>query len=132
MRFYMLDDADRAAIDELRDRLRDSIVNGDVEAYAACFAEGAVLMHPDTPQVKGRAAIAEYAEAMFDTVSVPRLDLTPVSLFGEGKYAFEVGVQECQIEPALPGFKRDRQHLHVYERAEDGTWFLAAAMSGNQ
>ena len=29
-------------------------------------------------------------------------------------------------------FKKDRQYLHAYERQEDGTWKVAAAMSGNQ
>jgi ketosteroid isomerase-like protein len=109
-----------------------SIVEGDVETYTACFAEDGVIMHPDSPQVRGQRAITDYASGMFGTVSVPLLDLTPVSVMGEGKYAFEVGIQQCEVEPALPGFKRERQHLHVYERGDDGAWYIAAAMSGNQ
>lgn len=128
----MLSAEDRDAIRDLRERLRASIVSGDTEAYAACFAEDAVLMHPDSPQVRGRATIAEYARAMFDAVSVPELDLTEVVLEGDADFAFEVGTQHCVVEPSMPGFKRERQHIHTYRKDSDGAWYIAAAMSGNQ
>jgi uncharacterized protein (TIGR02246 family) len=128
----MLSLEDREAIKALRERLRVSIVGGDTAAYSACFAEDAVLMHPDSPQVQGRAAIAEYVAAMFDAVSVPELDLSEVVLEGGDDYAFEVGTQHCVVDPVMPGFKRERQHLHAYCRAADGAWYIAAAMSGNQ
>jgi uncharacterized protein (TIGR02246 family) len=128
----MLSAADQGEIAALRERLRSSIVDGDAEVYTSCFADDGVIMHPDSPQVRGRAAIAAYAAGMFEMVELPLLELTPVSVVGDGDLAFEVGTQECVMEPALPGFKRERQHLHVYQRAEDGEWYIAAAMSGNQ
>jgi uncharacterized protein (TIGR02246 family) len=129
---HMLSTDNLAAITELRERLRTSIVEGDASGYVACFAEDGVIMHTDTPQVRGRDAIADYAAEMFGMVRVPLLELTPVSVLGSGDFAFEVGGQECEVEPALPGFKRERQHLHVYQRGYDGAWRVAAAMSGNQ
>lgn len=128
----MLSAEDQTAIAALRERLRSSIVNGNAEAYTACFAEDGVIMHPDSHQVRGRSAISQYVTAMFETVKVPVLELTPVTLVGDGGLAFEVGIQDCVVEPALPGFKRERQHLHVYHRDEHGEWYIAAAMSGNQ
>ncbi len=128
----MLSPEDRDAIRELRERLRVAIVSGDTAGYAECFAEDAVLMHPDSPQVRGRAAIAEYVAEMFSAVSVPELDLSEVVLDGGKNFAFEVGAQHCVVDPAMPGFKRDRQHLHAYCRGADGKWYIAAAMSGNQ
>ena len=84
------------------------------------------------PQVRGRSAIAEYAAAMFEAVRVPELDLTEVTLAGSEDFAFEVGTQHCVVAPAMPGFKRERQHLHAYRRSADGEWYIAAAMSGKQ
>ena len=110
----MLSPEDQAAIAALRERLRSSIVKGNAEVYTACFTEDGFIMHPDSPQVRGRSAIAQYVTAMFETVNVPVLELTPVTLVGDGRFAFEVGIQDCVVEPALPGFKRERQHLHVY------------------
>jgi uncharacterized protein (TIGR02246 family) len=128
----VLSQEDRDAIRCLRERLRASIVYGDAEGYALCFAEGAVLMHPESPQVRGRQAIAKYVAAMFDAIQVPVLELAEVVLDGGGGFAFEVGTQECEIEPSMPGFKRKRQHLHAYRQSGDGSWYIAAAMSGNQ
>jgi uncharacterized protein (TIGR02246 family) len=128
----MLSPEDRDAIRDLRERLRASIVGGDTAAYAGCFAEDAVLLHPDSPQVRGRSAVAEYAAAMFEAVRVPELELSEVILAGDESYAYEVGTQHCVVEPAMPGFKRERQHVHAYSRGADGNWYIAAAMSGNQ
>ena len=66
----MLGLEDQAVIAALQERLRSSIVVGDAEFYTACFAEDGVIMHPDSPQVRGRSAIAEYVTAMFETVKV--------------------------------------------------------------
>lgn len=123
---------DRDAIRGLRERLRASIVSGDTAAYSQCFAEDAVLMHPDSPMVRGRPAIAEHVATMFNAVRIPELDLSEVVLDGGENFAFEVGAQLCVVDPAMPGFKRERQHLHAYSRGADGTWYIAAAMSGNQ
>jgi ketosteroid isomerase-like protein len=64
--------------------------------------------------------------------SVTRLVLTPLIVDGAHGVAFEVGVQDVAIEPANDKFKPARQHLHVYGKQADGTWKIAAAMSGNQ
>ena len=99
----MLSVEEKKAIDSLRERLRQSIVRGDVHEYVACFAENGVIMHPGTPQVRGHAAKEEYAASFFDNVKVPTLNLTLVTLAGEGRYAYEVATQECEVEPAMPG-----------------------------
>ena len=136
----MLSEDDLAAITALRKRLRSSIVEGDAKTYTDCFAEDAVIMRPDSPLVRGRAAIAEYVAGMFEVVRVPFnnpavgeliFKLTPVSVVGDGGLAFEIGVQAWRT---LRGFMRERQHLVVYQRGDDGAWHVAAAaaMSGNQ
>ena len=127
-----LTQADEAAIVDLRDALVKAIVAGDAKAYAACYAPDGIVMHPDSPYVKGTGALLEYSKAVMDAVKVTRLILTPITLTGNGGVAFEVGVQELAIEPANEHFKEKRQYLHAYQRQEDGEWKIAAAMSGNQ
>jgi len=123
---------DAQAIDKLRRALVDAILTGDAEAYAACFTTDAILMHPDTPFVRGRDAIRDHGAKVFEVVKVAKLVLSPVKLAGAGALAFEVGVQEFASEPRDGRFKSNRQHFHVYERQPDGTWKIAVAMSGNQ
>ena len=128
----MISESDLSAIRALRSRLQKSILEGDVEEYVSCFTEDGAIMHPDSPQVIGRPSIAKYVAQMFEVVEVSKLDLMPVRVDGNARFAYEVGVQDCRVEPKLPGFKEVRQHLHVYEKGEDGEWLVAAAMSGNQ
>ena len=127
-----LAEADETAIRKLREALVQAILVGDAAAYAACYAADGVVMHPDSPFVKGTAALLEYSKAMFDAVRVTKLALTPLTIVGEGGVAFEMGVQDCGIEPPNEHFKEKRQYLHAYQRQEDGAWKIAAAMSGNQ
>lgn len=127
-----LDATDEVAITDLRDQLVQAILAGNAVAYADSYAPDGIVMHPETPLVRGSGALLEYAKAMFAAVTVTRLVLTTVTLDGAGDVAFEVGVQDCAIEPATEHFKEKRQYLHVYQRQVDGAWKIAAAMSGNQ
>jgi uncharacterized protein (TIGR02246 family) len=123
---------DQAAIRGLRDGLVRAILSGDAEDYAAAFSPEGVLMHPNMPMVKGSRGLLEYARTMFGVVKVVRLELTELSLVGDGGVAYEVGTQLCAIDPPDEHFKATRQYLHAYARQADGSWRIAAAMSGNQ
>lgn len=127
-----LDAGDQVALRNLRDRLVRAILAGDAVAYADSYAPDGIVMHPDTPLVRGSGPLLEYAKAVFAAVKVTRLVLTTLILDGHGDVAFEVGVQDCAIQPANEHFKEKRQYLHAYRRQADGTWKIVAAMSGNQ
>jgi uncharacterized protein (TIGR02246 family) len=132
LRMRGLDATDQIALGKLRDRLVRVILASDASAYVDSYAADGIVMHPETPFVRGSAALLEYARAVFAAVKVTRLVLTTVTLDGDGDVAFEVGVQDCAIEPANEHFKDTRQYLHAYKRQSDGEWKIAAAMSGNQ
>lgn len=127
-----LNENDKDAIRNLRDQLVRAILAGDAVAYADSYAPDGILMHPETPLVQGSEALLEYAKHVYAAVKVTRLVLTTLTLDGDGNVAFEVGVQDCAIEPANERFKEKRQYLHAYKRQPDGAWKIAAAMSGNQ
>ena len=127
----MLSESDRQGIEHVRTALREAILGGDAEAYAACYTADGFVMHQDTPYVQGTAAIKEHTQEIFDVLRVTKLDLTPVVVDGAEGVAYEVGVQEVAIDPPMDAFKSKRKHLHVYQRQEDGSWRIAAAMSSN-
>ena len=112
----MLTVDDRDGIDTIRNALVDAILRGDADSYAECFTSDGVLMHPDSPPVRGREALRQYVTQMFSVVEITKLVLTPVILEGGNGVAYEMGVQEAAMEPLDPRFKTERQHLHVYER----------------
>lgn len=127
----MLSDSDRKAIDNLRERLRRAILAGSTDSYLSCLTDDAVILHPDSPHVRGKEALASYLAAMVEAVTVVDLEFHPSIIEGDGELAYEVATQQCEVDSALPGFARDRQHLHMY-RKKEGAWLLAAAMSGNR
>ena len=128
----MLSQEDLQGIDAIRKKLVRAILDGDVDAYVESFTDDGVLLHPDTPQVRGEAAIRAYATAVFSAVKITELLLSPVLVEGGEGFAFEAGVQQVSVEPSDDKFKSERQHLHVYAKQSDDTWLIAAGMSGNQ
>ena len=60
----MLTADDRSGIDSVRAALRDAILSGDADAYAACFTSDAFVMHQDSPYVQGVEAIKEHTEQL--------------------------------------------------------------------
>ncbi len=127
----MLTADDRKGINAARAAIVAAILAADPEAYALCYTNDGIGMHPDTPYIRGREALREYAATVFAVVKVTSLEITPVVMEGEGGMAHEVGRQLLDIEPADDRFKHERQYLHVYKKEADGVWRIAAAMSGN-
>jgi uncharacterized protein (TIGR02246 family) len=127
----MLDSDDRRKIDEARSALVSAVLAGDAEAYARGYTTDGVVMHPDTPYLRGRGAVRQYATELFQALKVKRLDLSPLIVAGTGNLAYEVGTGQLEIESADERFKPNRQHVFVYEKQPDGSWKVAVGMSGN-
>ena len=127
----MIGPDDQKAIDRVRSAIREAVLGRDAEAYAACFAEDAFLMHQDTPYVHGTRAIMEHTRQVFQVAKVTKLELSSLVVDGAEGFAYEVGVQEVAVDPPVDAFKSRRKHLHVYCRQADGEWRIAAAMSCN-
>ena len=122
---------DLTAINELRGSITNAIVAGNAVAYASLCTEDVQLLHAGSPIVTGRAELEAHNAAMFESVSVISLALTPLEIYGTGDLAYEVGTQELTIEPRLPEFAGSRKYIHVFRRGSDGEWRFAALMSNN-
>ena len=122
---------DLKAIHELRGSITNAIVAGKAAAYASLCTEDVQLLHAGSPIITGRAELEAHNAAMFESVSVTSLVLTPVEIYGTGDLAYEVGMQELTIEPTVPEFAGSRKYVHVFRRGIDGEWRFAALMSNN-
>ena len=127
----MLSDDDQSGVEAARNAIINAILAGDPRAYALSFTEDGIVMHPDSPYVKGRPNLEEYSSRLFDAMKVTNLVMTPVTIEGDMGYAYEVGIQVLEVEPANEKFKAERQYIHAYKKGPDGIWRIAAAMSGN-
>jgi uncharacterized protein (TIGR02246 family) len=101
------------------------------DAVAACYAEDAVLMPPNLPEVAGRKAI----RAFFDGFP-PVKDLAGAAteIDGRGDLAFVRGSYTMTILPPGAAAIRDSgKFLEIRRRQADGRWLIAVDMfSSNQ
>ncbi len=126
-----LTSADIAAIDNLRDALTDAIIAGDAASYANLCTEDVRLLHAGSPIITGKADLEAHNAAIFETVTVKTLKLTPVEVYGAGDLAYEVGTQQLTIDPEVPEFSGSRKYVHVFRRGANGNWRFATLMSNN-
>ena len=127
----MLKDEDRSGVEQAREAIVSAILNQDPDAYAMSFTEDGILIHPESPFVRGRKALRSYVAEIFRNAKVTQLEISPLVVEGNEDTAYEVSTQLAKVEPASDQFKEERQHIHVYRKESDGVWRIAAAMSGN-
>ncbi|MFA9443791.1 ester cyclase [Egicoccus sp. AB-alg6-2] len=81
------------------DKFIESIEAGDSEAFAALFAEDAVGHHPLYPEpVRGREAIRQSEQALFDAFSDISVDVRSVLVDGD-RSALEVVIEAVNTGP---------------------------------
>ncbi|MFC2121309.1 YybH family protein [Bacteroidota bacterium] len=126
-----LSESDHQAIDDLRTKLVNAILDGDADAYADLCTEDVHLLHPNTPLVTSRNALRQQEARVFEIVNVSKLVLTPVDTYVKGDLAYEIGTQIVAIEPSDERFLGNRKYTHVMKKEEDGQWRFAVLMSNN-
>jgi len=96
------------------------------DAVAALYAEDAVLMPPNMPDVQGKQAIREFFVA-FPPVSDMRLDCKEIK--GCGDMAYVAGTYSMTVHPpGSPAVKESGSFLEVHRRQADGSWPIVRDM----
>lgn len=124
-----LTDADRTAI---RTRIADfdkAMIAADVPAIVSAYTDDAVLLPPNAPMVRGRAAIQKFLEGF---PKITQFKQSAIEIEGQGELAYPWGTFETTMLP--PGAKAPVQDkgkvLAVWRKQADGSW-LASRVSWN-
>jgi uncharacterized protein (TIGR02246 family) len=122
--------ADVAKIHEVTQTLRRSALARDWETFAAAYTEDAVLYAPNTPAVKGRAAIRAWAEKF---PRLTELDLENVKIEGQGDLAYVLGVYRMTMSaPGSADLVKDTgKFIEIRRKQPDGRWLLVADVSNS-
>jgi uncharacterized protein (TIGR02246 family) len=119
-----LTDADRSAI---RTRIADfdkAMQAADVPAIMSAYTEDAVLLPPNAPIVRGRAAIQKFFEGF---PKITEFKQSSDEIEGQGEFAYPWGTYETAMTP--PGAKaplKDRgKVLSVWRKQADGSWLAS-------
>ena len=114
--------ADKDAINKLRDEFNAAFNANDAEKVGALYAETAVLMDPGQPTLQGRAAIIEHNKMFFDQ-NMAKITLNPRATSVSGDLAFDEGTYMMEITPKAKGQKpqmAEGRYLVVIQRGADG------------
>ena len=117
--------ADRAALNKVRDDFVTAFNAADAPNIAATYSEDAVLMPQNQEPVTGRTAIETYYKSLHTQVNA-KISLTSqeITMIGEDS-AFDRGTYLLSITPKKDGgtaMEDAGKYLVILERQPDGTW----------
>jgi uncharacterized protein (TIGR02246 family) len=114
---------DIAAITAVSKERADGFNQGNSAAIAAHFAEDALLMAPDKPTLKGKAAVQEYYQHIFDEYKTAlKSDYEEVKISGD--MAYGRGFAEVLLTPKTGGqaVRSTAKYINIMKRRTDGRW----------
>jgi ketosteroid isomerase-like protein len=116
-------EAIRAASEARVTRIHERAVDTLVDEF---YVEGARLMAPGRPPVRGAAELRTYWQNEFDEGLVT-LNLNPTEIDGSGDLAYEIGTYDLMVRRAARGpFQDHGKYVVVYKRQPDDSWKAAA------
>src|SRR6476646_671649 len=92
-------DADRTAINALRDQFIAAYRAGDPDRVTALYEENATVMPHDQPTIVGRSEIAKHERDSFGQVSVGDVQIKSDKLQIMGDWAYDRGTFSVTITP---------------------------------
>jgi uncharacterized protein (TIGR02246 family) len=114
---------DVASITAVSKARADAFNQGNAAAIAAHFTEDALLMAPDKPILKGKAAVQTYYQHIFD-----EYETSLKSYYEEvkvsGQLAYGRGFAEVVLTPKRGGktITSTSKYINIMKREADGTW----------
>ena len=114
-------EADKAAIRTFIEQATNVNRSGDAAAWAAQFAEGAVYIPANGPEVSTRSGLQAVAERNF-TQFQPQVTITPVEVEVFGDWAFARTTVTGTLQPKAGGdvVTLDGKEIAIYRRQQDG------------
>jgi uncharacterized protein (TIGR02246 family) len=119
--------ADRDAIDAVRDSFEQAVLAGDVEGTLATYTDDAVEMPPNMPIRNGQSAIRDAAE---EAPQMSSFSLTPVETDGVGDLAYDRGTYTGTVSMAgMPEpMTETGKYLVLLKKQADGSWLISTAI----
>jgi uncharacterized protein (TIGR02246 family) len=113
--------ADKDAINKLRDDFIAAFNSNDAAKVGDVYAETAVVMDAGQPTVEGRAAIVEHNKMFFDA-NMAKITLASRAMNVSGDLAFDEGTYSIDVTPKAGGqaMKAEGRYLVVIQRTASG------------
>ena len=116
------------AIRAIADQYVKATLAGDAKAIAALYTDDAVEMPPNTPMVKGRAALEQYYQKQFAAGKIAKFSLTHLETRSSGDSGYDVGTYTQTITAAKGAPMNDSGKYVVILKRVAGAWKVAYAI----
>jgi uncharacterized protein (TIGR02246 family) len=117
-----LTDADRSAIRESVANFDKAMVAGDWPSVLSHYSEDGILMPPNGPEVKGRAAMQKFFQGF---PKITEFKENVLEIEGHGDLAYPRGTYEMTMVPPGAGPLKDKgKVLAVWRKQPDGSWLV--------
>jgi ketosteroid isomerase-like protein len=119
-----LSDADVAANRALSQSFVDRMLAKDIDGASKLYADSALLLPPNSPPIRGRAAISAF---MAGFPPITEFTTSDEVITGQGDLAYVTG--RYRLVLGVPGAPVDSgKFLDVRRRQKDGSWLYVADM----
>src|SRR5262245_14572809 len=117
------EEKDIAAITAVSKARADAFNQGNAAGIAVHFTEDALLMAPDKPILKGKAAVQTYYQHIFDEYETG-LKSYYEEVKVSGHLAYGRGFAEVVLTPKRggPAMTSTSKYINIMKREADGTW----------
>ncbi len=113
----------RSSIEATNKRFSESIVKGDTSFAAGVYADDAILMNPNEPAWRGKAAIVKGYAGMLASVKISAFSAKTEDVMVSGDLAVETGAGEWTFTPPKGKPMTDKvKYLTVWKKQTDGSW----------
>ena len=120
-------DALRAGVDSAADRLLAALRTDSPDSLVALLADDVIIMPPNEPVLKGKAAVRTWYEQFVKQMRTSSLTISDREVLIGGDYATEVAGFEWTLAPVAGGAPVvDRgSYIQVWHRGADGRWMFS-------
>jgi ketosteroid isomerase-like protein len=118
----------RKTVDEYNAASKESMLSGKPDLILGYYEDDALEMAPNSPVIKGKAAIKEFQESMSKTgMKFLAVSFTTLELEADGKIAYEVGSYDMTINMPPMGDVNDKgKYVALWRQQPDGAWKVHA------
>ncbi len=114
------------AVDKVRAAYAQASDAGNLAALVALFTNDAVVMPPNHPMVKGKAAIETFHKGLFDSAKVSNVMITATQTACMTNSCYDIGTYSQMVTPKDgTGSKETGKYMVVLNKEADGSMKIA-------